>query len=318
MNTVTEPFARTKTDWQPVHEPVHFYSDGLRLSGQFTRGRGAAPGERRPTIVCLHGYTGRKEVYMPGYIRELSGAGYHTLDFHHRGFGESEGVPRRNKPWDQVADVMSAMIYIRQRDDVDVDRIGLYGTSFGGSVAMMSAAHDEGIRCVVSVGSSAHCGRSSHDKRTYSQRLDWEDLMKIDRVERVMTGQSRRVPYDVLVPSGRAEADSIDTMYKVNERYPDGFPMENYDHAYTFVPEDYVDRISPRPCMFIHAERDTIVALPEARSFYAHAREPKQLVIIPGANHVDVYEPRNPQVFQVVIGHMLGFFADSLGVPAVA
>ena len=185
MNTVTEPFARTKTDWQPVHEPVHFYSDGLRLSGQFTRGRGASPGERRPTIVCLHGYTGRKEVYMPGYIRELSGAGYHTLDFHHRGFGESEGVPRRNKPWDQVADVMSAMIYVRQRGDVDVDRIGLYGTSFGGSVAMMSAAHDEGIRCVVSVGSSAHCGRSSHDKRTYSQRLDWEDQMKIDRIERV-------------------------------------------------------------------------------------------------------------------------------------
>ncbi|MBL8377751.1 MAG: alpha/beta fold hydrolase [Burkholderiales bacterium] len=296
----------------PVHEPVHFYSDGLKLSGQFTRAAGAAPGAKSPTIVCLHGYTGRKEIYMPGYVRELSAAGFNTLDFHHRGFGESEGVRLRNKPWDQVADVESALVYLSQRAEVDAERIGLYGTSFGGSVAMMAAAHFAQVRCVVSVGSSAHCGRSSHDKRTYSQRLDWEDLMKLDRIERVMTGQSRRVPYDVLVPSGRAEADSIDTMYKVAERYPEGYPMENYDHAYTFVPEDHVARIAPRPCLFIHAERDTIVAVNEARSFYAHAQEPKQIIVIPGANHVDVYEPRNPAVFRIVVGHMKAFFDANL------
>ena len=300
------------TSVEPQHEPVHFYSDGLRLCGQFTRAAGAAPGTRSPTIVCLHGYTGRKEIYMPGYVRELSAAGFNTLDFHHRGFGDSEGVRLRNKPWDQVEDVMSAMIYLRQRPEADPDRIGLYGTSFGGSVGMMAAAHDQGIRCAVSVGSSAHCGRSSHDKRTYSDRLDWEDMMKIDRVERVMTGQSRRVPYEVLVPSGRAEADSIVTMYKVAERYPDGYPVENYDHSYTFVPEDYVARISPRPVLFIHTERDTIVAVHEAKSFYAHAQEPKKLTIIPGANHVDVYEPRNPEVFQVVVGHMKEFFSAHL------
>jgi dipeptidyl aminopeptidase/acylaminoacyl peptidase len=300
------------TQAEPHHELVQFYSDGLRLCGQFTRAAGAASGTRSPTIVCLHGYTGRKEIYMPGYVRELSAAGFNTLDFHHRGFGDSEGVRLRNKPWDQVDDVLSAMIYLRQRPEVDPDRIGLYGTSFGGSVGMMATAHDPGIRCAVSVGSSAHCGRSSHDKRSYSERLDWEDLMKVDRVERVMTGQSRRVPYEVLVPSGRAEADSIVTMYKVAERYPDGYPMENYDHAYTFVPEDYVARISPRPLMFIHTERDTIVAVNEAKSFHAHAQEPKKLVIIPGANHVDVYEPRNPQIFQVVVGHMKAFFAEHL------
>jgi uncharacterized protein len=219
----THPLMSTPaTGAEPQHELVQFYSDGLRLCGQFTRAAGAAPGSRSPTIVCLHGDTGRKEIYMPGYVRELSAAGFNTLDFHHRGFGDSEGLCLRNKPWDQVDDVLSAMVYLRQRPEVDRDRIGLYGTSFGGSVGMMATAHEPGIRCAVSVGSSAHCGRSAHDKRSYSDRLDWEDLMKVDRVERVMTGQSRRVPYEVLVPSGRAEADSIVTMYKVAERYPDG------------------------------------------------------------------------------------------------
>jgi dipeptidyl aminopeptidase/acylaminoacyl peptidase len=302
----------SEKNYQPKHEDIHFYSDGLKISGQFTRAAGAQDGQPMPTIVCLHGYTGRKEIYMPGYIRELSAAGFNTLDFHHRGFGESEGVRLKNKPWDQVSDVLSAMIYLRQRPDVDVNRIGLYGTSFGGSVGMMAAAHDENIRCAVSVGSSADCGRSAKDKRTYSQRLDWEDMMKIDRIERVMTGQSRRVPYDELVPSGRAEADSIVTMYKVAEKYPEGYPLENYDHLQDFAPENYLDRITPRPLMFIHTERDTIVSVYEAKSFYAKAHEPKKLVIIPNANHVDVYEPRNPEIFQVVVNHMKAFFKESL------
>ena len=69
---------------EPKNEPVYFYSDGLRVSGQFTRALGAAPRTRSPTIVCLHGYSGRKDVYMPAYVRELTKAGYNTLDFFHR------------------------------------------------------------------------------------------------------------------------------------------------------------------------------------------------------------------------------------------
>jgi dipeptidyl aminopeptidase/acylaminoacyl peptidase len=295
-----------------LSEPAHFYSDGLKLAGQFTRAAGAAMNTRSPTIVCVHGYSGRKEVYMPGYVRELSAAGYNTLDFFHRGNGDSEGIRLRNKPWDQVADILSALIYLRQRAEVDVDRIAVYGTSFGGSTTVVAAAHDTGVRCVVSVGSPADVGRSFRSKRTYSEQLDWEDLLKVDRVQRVLTGNSKRVPYGTLVPSGRAELDSIDTMYKTAEQYPEGYPMENYDHGVAFVPEHYVDRISPRPVLFVHAERDTMVPLAEGQSFYAHAKEPKKLVVLPGANHVDVYEPRNPAVFRTVISHMLSFFAEHL------
>ena len=102
-----ETSPKPATSPSSVHEPVHFYSDGLRLSGQFTRASGATGLTRSPTVLCIHGYTGRKEVYMPGYVRELSAAGFNTLDFHHRGFGESEGIPLRNKPWDQVEDIMN-------------------------------------------------------------------------------------------------------------------------------------------------------------------------------------------------------------------
>jgi len=300
------------TSAESEHEPVHFFSDGLKLSGQFTRAAGAKPSTRSPTIVCLHGYSGRKDVYMPAYVRELTKAGYNTLDFFHRGFGDSEGIRLRNNPWEQVADTISALIYIQQRSDVDVDRIALYGTSFGGTVAIQAGAQNKGFKCVISVGSPANVERSFRSKRTYGELLDWEDKLKEDRIQRVMAGESKRVTYGELVPSGRAERDSIHTMYKMAEGYPEGYPMESYDLCTVFVPEKNVHKISPRACLFIHAERDTMVPLSEAESFYTMAKEPKKMIVLPNANHVDVYEPRNPQTFNVVIGHMKEFLAEYL------
>ena len=55
-----------------------------------------------------------------------------------------------------------------------------------------------------------------------------------------------------------------------------------------------------------------MVPLSEAQSFYALAQEPKKLIVLPQANHVDVYEPRNPKTFRVVIGHMLDFLKENL------
>jgi pimeloyl-ACP methyl ester carboxylesterase len=288
-------------------DSVHFYSDGLKLAGTFTPAAGAARGEKRPAVICVHGYTGRKEIYMPAYVRELTGAGFHCLEFYHRGFGDSEGIRLRNKPVEQVADIESALVYMRQRSDVDRTRIALYGTSFGGSTVIAAAAVDKGVAAVISVGSPADCGRSFRSKRSYGDNLDFEDVLKEDRIRRVMTGESKRVPYGELVPSGRAERDAIQTMYKVADKYPDGYPLENFDHAVRFVPEDVVHKIAPRPVLFIHAERDTMVPLAEAQSFYAKAGEPKEIVILPGATHVDVYEPRNPETFKVVVGQMIKF-----------
>ena len=130
-------------------ESVYFYSDGLRLSGCFTAAGNAKRGQRLPTIICLHGYSGRKDIYMPSYVRELTQAGYNTLDFFHRGFGDSAGIRLRNNPWEQVADTMSALIYLQQRAEVDPQRIALYGTSFGGTIAIQAAAQSTDFKLIV-------------------------------------------------------------------------------------------------------------------------------------------------------------------------
>jgi pimeloyl-ACP methyl ester carboxylesterase len=295
-----------------IAENVSFYSDGIKLAGTFTTAADAKPGTQRPTVICVHGYSGRKEIYMPGYVRELTNAGFHCFEFYHRGFGDSEGVRLRNKPQDQVADILSALILMRQRKDVDTKRIALYGTSFGGSTVMAAAARDKGVAAAISVGSPADCGRSFRSKRSHGDNLDFEEVLKEDRISRTLTGESKRVPYGELIPSGRAERDSLSTMYKMADRYPEGYPLENFDHAVSFVPENEVHLIAPRPTLFIHAERDSMVPLSEGESFHAKARQPKEIVVVAGANHVDVYEPRNPEIFKIVVGHMIRFLRTHL------
>ena len=69
MAKQTEKLKSNESSFNEDPEHVHFYSDGFRLSGQFTRAKGPGVGKRSPTIVCLHGYTGRKEIYLTGYPR---------------------------------------------------------------------------------------------------------------------------------------------------------------------------------------------------------------------------------------------------------
>jgi len=52
-----------------------------------------------------------------------------------------------------------------------------------------------------------------------------------------------------------------------------------------YAPRDFVSQISPRPLLLLHGEFDALIPLAHARELYAHAREPKQLYVIPRGAH---------------------------------
>ena len=286
-------------------QQVSFYSDGLRLSGQFSAAPGAAAA---PGVVCVHGYTGRKETYMPPFVRELNAAGYHTLDFYHRGFGDSAGIRLRADPEGQVRDILSALIYLRQRREVDPSRTALMGLSHGGGTAIKAAALDPEVRCIATIGAPGNGERWMKSKRTGDEWAAFQEELAADRTARVLTGESRRVAYTEMAPPGPAERAAFKTMYKPEDANPEGYPLEYIDLAVGFRAEDFVDRIAPRPLLLIHGIDDTMVRFVEAQSLFDKAGEPKKLLPIAGINHADVYEARRPEIFRTVVAETIAWF----------
>lgn len=68
----------------------------------------------------------------------------------------------------------------------------------------------------------------------------------------------------------------------------------------------YIKEISPRPVLFIHGE--TAHSRYFSETAYAAAAEPKELMIIPGANHTDLYD----QVDKIPFDKMTDFFGKNL------
>lgn len=284
-----------------------FYADGVRLAGTFTP---AVGGGTHPAIICVHGYTGRKETYMPPFVRDLTAAGYHTLDFYHRGFGDSDGTPRRVDPEEQVRDILAARIWLSAREDVAC--VAVMGLSHGGGASIKATAIDPQIIALATVGAPGHGERWHRSKRTPEE---WDALQRdltADRVTRTLTGEGCTLPYQEMSPPGPAEREAFRTMYKTEDAYPDGYPLENVELACGFLSEDWVGQIAPRPLLLIHGADDTMVRYEEAENLIARAGEPKSLHTIPGINHAEVYEPQNPKVYGEVIGTLLAFYKDAL------
>jgi uncharacterized protein len=115
-----------------MKRPVAFYSEGVKLQGDIYLPDDLRDGERRAGIVLCHGYTGVKDLYLPDTARALNAGGYVAMTFDYKGWGESEGSRSRLAPYSRVQDVQAALTYLSRQSQVSHERLGLYGTSYGG------------------------------------------------------------------------------------------------------------------------------------------------------------------------------------------
>ncbi|OHB82411.1 MAG: hypothetical protein A2Z38_01135 [Planctomycetes bacterium RBG_19FT_COMBO_48_8] len=161
-----------------LQREIKFWSDGTRLSGVLLYPNDRKEGEKLPAIVLCNGWGGTKAFLMrSGIAPRFAAAGYVVINYDYRGWGGSDSrlvvrdeMPRPNEdgyvtvkaqairevvdPFDQQEDIDAAVSYVYDEPMVDKDRIGIWGTSFGGGHVIYRAAHDRRIACVVAqVGS---------------------------------------------------------------------------------------------------------------------------------------------------------------------
>jgi dienelactone hydrolase len=161
-----------------VKREITLWSDGTRLSGVLLYPKDHKEAEKLPAIVLCNGWGGTKAFLMrSGIAPRFAAAGYVVINYDYRDWGDSDSrlvvrgeMPRPDKdgyvtvkarairelvdPVDQQKDIDAAVSYVYGEPMVDKNRIGLWGTSFGGGHVIYRAAHDRRIACVVAqVGS---------------------------------------------------------------------------------------------------------------------------------------------------------------------
>ena len=278
-------------------EKVAFYSSGLRLSGILYRPSGASENARLPGVVLCNGYTTVKELYLPPLATAMAEAGFVALTFDYRGFGESEGPAGRLIPFEQVDDARNAITFLGSRPYVDGSRLGVFGTSFGGGIAIAVGAFDSRVRTVISNMPVCNGERWLRGMRPYWDWLDFLRRLDADRESRVLSGESELVDRALIAPPDPAAQR---THGRQVSRPP--LRLESGQAILEFKPEELVERISPRPLLMIVAAADTRVPPEVSLPTFERAREPKTLKILDGMEHHEVYElPTRADLLAIVV-----------------
>lgn len=127
--------------------PVSFKSGAETCGGFLHRPAGAT----QPAVVLMgNGLATEWHFGTADFIAAFTKAGLATLNFDYRHFGLSSGKPRQLLDFRrQLEDWRAALHFLRSRDDIDTQRIALWGSSLGGGHALMLAADEPGLAAVV-------------------------------------------------------------------------------------------------------------------------------------------------------------------------
>lgn len=215
--------------------------DGLHLAAWFV------PGSRRETLILVHGLGANRAGLLPMSV-DLHARGYNLMLFDLRAHGQSEGDVS-TLGIKEVRDIRAAVGYLNAQPEVDVERIGIYGGSLGGSVALLSAAAMPELRAVV-VDSTFASARwvIDHQLHALLNLPDWFGPL--------------------LLTLGSVEAGIS----------PD-------DAA----PAVAAAHLGQRPLLVIHGTADTTFDVENARLIHAAASGPRDLWILDGVEHTGAY-----------------------------
>ena len=262
---------------------VRFMSEGSFCVGDLRLPEGPGP---HPAVVVCCGMSLTKEVWMPPYAEALTAAGYATLCFDYRGFGESEGARLRLVPSAQVSDVRNALTYLETRTDIASSQLGLLGISLGCSVAVAAAAADERARVTIGVAGPADLGRVWG---AFPGFEGFRSKVWAARKRYVETGETRTIRVSRLLAGDPETAAKIEADAPAHPTWEPEVTFESLLDLFEFVPEREVHRIAPRKLLLVTPEHDPVIAGDELRSMAAKAGPTAELLVLAGARHSDVY-----------------------------
>jgi dipeptidyl aminopeptidase/acylaminoacyl peptidase len=248
-------------------KPTSFTSEGETLRGHFVFPRGTGP---FPGIAKFHGLPGSPN-QIRGIATRLAVAGFAVLTFDFRGFRSSEGLWRLAN---QLKDAQSAVTHLLESKNTLGDWVGVYGPSYGGAVAVLAAVRDARISAV---GLRAPVYDTLWFARSPMIPVAVENLMRNtpDQMAGLSDPQIRR-----------------DVLHWMVEDSKQLNPMTE------------IDKISPRPLFIITGDADLGIDVEGVKRLFDAAKEPKELVVVKGADH----ELTSPAAYETTVKAVITWF----------
>ncbi|XZF16031.1 alpha/beta hydrolase [Chitinophagaceae bacterium MMS25-I14] len=299
MSTIISKNSTENTGKTSV-KSVSFKSNGLTLAGNLYYPGDKVPARPSPAIVVSHPGTGVKEQTAGLYAKLLAERGFITLTFDAAYQGESEGTPRGlEDPAQRVEDIKSAVSFLTTLDEVDATNIGVLGICASGGYGLSAASTDHRIKAIATV-SAADMGRQFRNGGDGKQDPAIIQSM-LDAAAGVRTAEAKGngISSFPVFPETSEQAKAMGqhvfegweyycTDRGQHPRSAKTFTWSSVDRIAAFDAFRFADLIAPRPVLLIAGtEADTLWMTNEA---FEKAQEPKELFLVKGASHVDLYD----------------------------
>lgn len=268
--------------------------DGTTLRGwHYTPDSGTA---KHPTIVMAHGFSAVKEMYLDKFAEHFAEEGLASLVFDNRNFGASDGKVRQEiDPWQQVRDYRDAITFAETLASTDVDRIGVWGSSYSGAHVIVVGALDRRVRCV----SSQVPLISGHANARRLVRADFiagfQSAMAADRRARYRGEAPTMVPVVAENPLDASALPTPDSWKWFTDTHKLRAPswrnevtLRSVEMFMDYEPGVYLPFVSPTPLQIVVALGDHLTVADEALAGFERALHPKRLVVLKGG-HFDAY-----------------------------
>jgi uncharacterized protein len=269
---------------------------------------------RHPGIVMCPGFGGVKP-HIDTYAALFAEAGFAVLNYDQRGFGTSEGTPRQELDvFKQLSDFRDAITFAQSQPEFDAEKgFGVWGSSFSGGLALVTAANDPRVRCVVAQIPNVSGHRNAKYLFTPEQIQEIRRRAAIDRANRRAGGEPTTVPmfsddpnqlcaFPGPVPDEYREA--IESGIWNNQT-----TIRSLENFLEFEPAGWIPYITPKPLLMIIAEHDRCTFTEVQREVYEVTPEPKKLLTFAGG-HFDAYTT----FFEQTAPPARDWFVEHLGV----
>jgi fermentation-respiration switch protein FrsA (DUF1100 family) len=282
------------------HQKVTFENRyGIRLTADLYLPMNRSGG-RLAGLVVGGPFGAVKEQSSGLYAQTMAECGFAALAFDPSFTGESGGEPRNvASPDINTEDFMAAVDFLGLHPSVDQERIGVIGICGWGGMALNAVATDKRVKAVATstmYDMSRVMSRGYNDSVTPEQRAQSLEQMSRQRWVDARNGGPAYGPASNELNGGEPQF-LVD--YHAYYMTPRGYHARavNSGNAWsvttplsfmTFPLMTYIAEISPRPILLIHGENAHSRYFSETA--FAAAAEPKELVIGPGASHVDLYD----------------------------